>query len=143
MKKILMPLAVSATIALVSSPVVASTIYCQLENGKQVSVRNLTTSPVYTYGDGYGKPELELPTGAPNSTVYKGSEMYAGGGAGFIAFTNGNYTYAVFDGIGRGWEFLGLKVYKGSELIMERQCEDGWRTHHDISIVNAPEGELP
>lgn len=142
MRKIFIPLVLSTAAAMTSGLAFADTISCTLENNRILKISNLSTSPKYAYGPA-GKVELELPTGAANSTVYKGEEMFSGGGANFIAFTNGNYTYVAYDGIGRGWEFTGIKVYKGSDTIMERQCKPGSAFSIDISSINAPEGELP
>lgn len=113
-----------------------------LENNKVVTVSHLVSNPVYSYGTA-GKVELSLPSGSANSRVYKGSEMFSGGGSNYLAFTNGAYTYAVYNGSGRGWEFEGLRVYKGAEIIMERQCKQYGSIVFDYGAVNAPEGELP
>ncbi len=134
---------IAASLCLTASLAQADTISCVLENNRVMTLGNLGSSPVYSYGPA-GKIELTLPTGAANSGVYKGSEMFSGGGSAYLAFTNGNYTYAAYTGIGRGWEFTGLKVYKGSEIIMERQCKDtDALLGLDPDRINAPEGELP
>lgn len=113
-----------------------------LENNKVVTVSHLASNPVYSYGTA-GKVELTLPTKSGNSRVYKGTETFIGGGSTYIAFTNGAYTYALYNGIGRGWEFVGLRVYKGVDIIMERSCKNYDSLPLLSSAINAPEDELP
>ncbi|MBS7325984.1 MAG: hypothetical protein KIG85_05100 [Thiopseudomonas sp.] len=143
MKKLIGAFALAAPMALLATPSAqAETISCVLENNKVVTVSNLSSNPTYTYGTA-GKQELVLPTGRANSRVYKGSEGFASGEGQYLAFTNGNYTYAIYDGAGRGWELHGLRVYKGSAVIMEKQCKTFGALNVDLSSINAPEDDLP
>lgn len=137
----------SLTLTEIEAPKSASvtesdTISCTLENNKKLSISALASSPQYTYGQG-DRVELELPTQAEGSTVYKGGEMFSGGDASYLAFTNGDYTYVAYDGMGSGWEFIGLKVYKGSDVIMESQCDPSSAFSLRLEGIHAPEGELP
>lgn len=141
MKKALVA-AIALPLSLIVTQLNAETISCVLENNKVVTASNLTSNPVYSYGTA-GKVELSLPSSSANSRVYKGSEMFAGGGSSYLAFTNGAYTYALYNGIGRGWEFEGLRVYKNAELIMEKQCKRYGSLLFNYDTVHVPEGELP
>lgn len=134
--------AIVLPLSFLASQVNAETISCVLENNKVVAVSHLASNPVYGYGSA-GKVELILPSGSANSHAYKGTEMFSGGGSSYLAFTSGAYTYAVYNGMGRGWEFEGLRVYKGAEIIMESQCKRYGSIVFDYSAVNAPESELP
>lgn len=120
----------------------SDTISCTLDNDKKMSVSRLGGSPKFTYGQSE-KVELELPAHSGGGTIYKGEEMFSGGGAVYVAFTNGDYTYVAYDGVGRDWEFVGLKVYKGSDVIMEAQCKPPSVFSLRFDSVNAAEGELP
>lgn len=134
--------ALALSLGTLASNVNAETISCVLENNKVVTVSHLASNPVYSYGTA-GKVELTLPTKSGNSRVYKGTETFIGGGSTYIAFTNGAYTYALYNGIGRGWEFVGLRVYKGVDIIMERSCKNYDSLPLLSSAINAPEDELP
>ena len=120
----------------------AESISCVLENNKVLTVSNLSTSPVYSYGTA-GNFELVLPRDASNGMVFKGQESFNAGGATFLAFTNNTYTYAIYSGEGRGWHFDGLRIYKGSDMIFEQQCKIREAVWFDLSDVNAPESDLP
>lgn len=141
MKKVIVA-AIVLPLSLMISQVSAETISCVLENNKVVTASNLASNPVYSYGTA-GNVELSLPSSSANSRVYKGSEMFSGGGSTYLAFTNGAYTYVLYNGIGRDWEFEGLRVYKDAEIIVEKQCKQYGSTVFDYDAVHAPEGELP
>ncbi|MFT0532956.1 hypothetical protein ACMHYJ_08980 [Castellaniella hirudinis] len=96
-------------------------ISCRLENGKTLALSELGTQPRYTYGKP-GQPELALPAGKAKQQVYKGRAMFSGGGATYLRFTNGPYSYVAYSGIGKGWEFTGLIVYKADKVIMASRC---------------------
>lgn len=129
-------------LSLLASQASAETISCVLENNKVVTVSHLSSEPVYSYGTA-DKVELTLPTKSASSRVYKGAETFMGGGSTYIAFTNGAYTYALYNGIGRGWEFVGLRVYKGVDIILEKSCKDYDSLPLLSSAINAPEDDLP
>lgn len=134
--------AIALPLSFLANQASAETVSCVLENNKVVTVSHLGSEPVYSYGTA-GKAELTLPSKSANSRVYKGTEMFAGGGSTYIAFTNGAYTYALYNGIGRGWEFVGLRVYKGADIIMEKGCKDYDSLTLVVDAINAPEDELP
>lgn len=134
--------ALALSLAALVGKVSAESISCVLENNKVLTLSNLSTTPTYSYGTA-GKIELALPNDSTRSQVYKGREMFSGGGSQYIAFTNGVYTYAVYDGIGRGWELHGLRVYKNADIILERQCKLFAAVQFDYEAVNAPVAELP
>ncbi len=141
MKKVIVA-AIVLPLSLMISQASAETISCVLENNKVVTVSHLSSEPVYSYGTA-DKVELTLPTKSASSRVYKGAETFMGGGSTYIAFTNGAYTYALYNGIGRGWEFVGLRVYKGTEKIMEKGCKDYYSLTLNFDAINAPEDDLP
>lgn len=134
--------AIALPLSFLASQVNAGTISCVLENNKVVTVSNLGTKPVYSYGTA-GKVELTLPSKSASSRVYKGAEAFSGGGSTYIAFTNGAYTYALYNGTGRGWEFVGLRVYKGADTIMEKSCKNYDSLNLSFDAINAPEDDLP
>ncbi len=141
MKKVIVA-AIVLPLSLMISQASAETISCVLENNKVVTVSHLSSEPVYSYGTA-DKVELTLPTKSASSRVYKGAETFMGGGSTYIAFTNGAYTYALYNGIGRGWEFVGLRVYKGVDIILEKSCKDYDSLPLLSSAINAPEDDLP
>ena len=120
----------------------AESVSCVLGNNKVLVLGDLASSPTYSYGSA-AKTELRLPADSAHSDVYKGTEVFSGGGAQYIAFTNGVYTYVVYDGFGRGWEFSGLRVYQNADIVFEQECKHQGVLQYDYSTVNAPEGELP
>ena len=98
---------------------------CELENGKYALIRLNEQVPTYYYGP-LEKVELTLPKTAGDKTqVRAGNMAFAGGGATYYRFINGNYSYVIYSGIGRGWDFTGLKVYQGKKLIMKKACING------------------
>ncbi len=52
--------------------------------------------------------------------------MYSGGGGAYLKFTNDQYTYAVFTGIGKGWQKEGVVVKKAGKKIAHLQCRGPW-----------------
>src|SRR5690625_2608323 len=63
--------------------------------------KHLYTNPVYTYGQA-GKPEISLSVDVGHTPVFKGEDMFMGGGASYLRFTNGDYSYVAYSGIGKG-----------------------------------------
>ncbi|MFV0284585.1 MAG: hypothetical protein ACK5JE_12480 [Castellaniella sp.] len=55
-------------------------------------------------------------------------------------FTTGPYSYVAYNGIGEGWDFIGLVVYKQAKAIMHKSCR---AANHaltiDVSTMNALE----
>ena len=51
---------------------------------------------------------------------------YSGGGGAFLKFNNADYTYAVFTGIGKGWEKEGVLVQKAGKQVAYLQCQGPW-----------------
>lgn len=135
-------LRVGASVASVKKGTNASTISCVLENNKVVTVSRLSSNPTYSYGAD-GNNELVLPKAEGSSRVYKNQERFNAGGGHFIAFTNGVYTYVIYDGSATTWSFHGLRVYKNNEIIMERQCKQVGGLNFDYDSVYAAEGNLP
>ncbi|MGY5958635.1 hypothetical protein ACUY4R_000350 [Kosakonia sp. BK9b] len=98
---------------------------CDLTNGKSVTVRVDNGVPAYSYGS-IEKLEMALPKITGDKTqVRAGKTAFSGGGASWYRFINGRYSYVVYSGIGKGWEFTGLKVYQGQKLIMKKSCQQG------------------
>lgn len=117
----------------------ADTAGCTLENGKTLSLTDLGTAPAYRYGT-KDKAELSLAAGQKDIQVYKGLVMFSGGVASYIRFANGQYSYVAYDGMGKGWAFTGLIVYKKDKVIMSKSCKnDKNALDFDVSTVQAPE----
>lgn len=122
-KRLIALVIATAAGALVSMSVKAAPndFYCKLNNGKELRVANMGGSPTYQYGS-LAKTEMALPT--PDAPAHYGQTSFSGGGAGYYRFTNGKYSYVVYDGIGKGWSFTGLLVYKGDTLVMKKECSE-------------------
>lgn len=98
---------------------------CELTNGKYVIVRLDHDVPTYYYGS-LEKVEMTLPQNEGDKTQVRLGEMtFSGGGAYYYRFINGNYSYVVYSGTGKGWDYTGLKVYKNQKLIMKKECTNG------------------
>lgn len=95
--------------------------YCELNNGKVLRVVDMGGSPKYMYGTAADN-EISLPTG--ENGVRYGQVSFSKGGAGYFRFINGKYSYVVYDGLGEGWSFTGLLVYKGDTLVMKKECKE-------------------
>jgi hypothetical protein len=103
---------------------------CDTANAKVIS---LCSSSTLTSSDGYlqyrfgpaGKPEFVYPATRehPGKYFQLGTLMYSGGGGEFLKFRNGEYTYIVFDGIGKGWEKAGVVVSKSEKRIAYLPCK--------------------
>lgn len=107
---------------------------CVLENNKVLSLTNLDSVPTYSYGT-TKKNEQTLSEDVPGVRVYKKMLTFAGGGAMYIRFQNGDYSYVAYDGLGKGWIFSGLIVYKGNKVIMSKSCK-GSELDFDPELVN-------
>lgn len=119
---------------------------CQLENKKTVTLTQLDSAPLYQYGSA-PSVELRLETQAGKAKVYKGSVMFSGGGASYVRFANGPYSYVAYNGIGRGWEFTGLAVYKSERLIMRQRCTPAGQAalsidHAEIAAPEDPQLDI-
>lgn len=78
----------------------------------------------YRFGQG-GKPELVYPAGKehPRRHFQYGTQMYSGGGSAFLKFNNGDYTYTVFSGMGKGWAEEGVVVTKSGKQVAYLKCK--------------------
>lgn len=98
---------------------------CDFSNGKGVVLRLNNDVPAYYYGS-IDTVEMTLPKVEGDKTqVRVGQVAFSGGGAFYYRFINGVYSYVVYSGIGKGWEFTGLKVYKNAKLLMKKECTNG------------------
>ena len=79
----------------------------------------------YRYGSTERELELVWPTPVAHPTGYfvSGTVTYPGGGGAYIKFTHERDAYAVYTGIGRGWEKAGLLVTRTGRLIGSQPCE--------------------
>jgi hypothetical protein len=104
---------------------------CSSTDGKTIS---LCSSSLLTESDGYlqyrygviGKiPELIYPKMQehPKEHFLSGTVPYSGGGASYLKFSKGDYTYTVFTGIGKGWEKEGVVVKKSGKQIAYTACD--------------------
>jgi hypothetical protein len=82
----------------------------------------------YQFGVAGRAPELSYPTTRehPKNLFLSGTMMFSGGGGAYLKFTNAEYTYAVFTGIGKGWEKEGVVVQKARKQIAYLQCKGPW-----------------
>jgi len=108
---------------------------CVLENNKVLSLTNLDFIPTYSYGT-TKKNELTLSEDVPGVRVYKNHIGLSGGAISYIRFQNGDYSYVAFDGLGKGFDFTGLIVYKGEKMIMSKSCKDS-SFRLDLDRINA------
>lgn len=104
---------------------------CSSIAGKTIS---LCSSSVLTESEGYlqyrygvvGKiPELVHPKRPehPKEHFISGTVPYSGGGAAYLKFSKGQYSYTVFTGIGKGWEKEGVVVKKSGKQIATVACD--------------------
>ena len=82
----------------------------------------------YRFGLAGKTPELTYPTTRqlPKDLFLSGTMMFSGGGGAYLKFTNADYTYAVFTGIGKGWEKEGVVVQKAGKQMAYLQCKGPW-----------------
>ncbi|OAT45171.1 hypothetical protein [Proteus hauseri] len=115
----------AAVFVLVASNVEAKEYSCQLENGKYVSVfAEQGKPPIYRYGT-LAKTEITLPVPQKqNNNVFYGHQMFVAGASTYVRFKNGNYSYVVYDGEGRGWYFNGVIIYKDNNIISKKECKE-------------------
>lgn len=132
--------AVVAAASLFAASAEARDTSCVLTNGRTLTLTHLDTRPTYTYGQA-DTIEMTLPGTALGSQVYKAEPMFSGGGAIYVRFTHGAYSYVAYSGIGRGWNFEGLLVYEGRKLVMHKECKDAGKLLAGMSAsdINAPE----
>ncbi len=133
---------------------------CDTEAGKNLSLcASSELGPTagylqYRYGPIGSPAELVYPQemAPPARRFLAGSVAHAGGGAAFLRFAIGKYRYAVFSGIGRGWQKHGVVVDKSGHYFSHALCrrlgvsEIGHELFERASIPfdpNAAEFELP
>ena len=76
----------------------------------------------------YRFPGLTFPATRehPKNFFLSGTMMFSGGGGAYLKFTNADYTYAVFTGIGKGWKKEGVVVQKSGKQIAYLRCTGPW-----------------
>lgn len=134
-------LAACCLIGLFSTSASAVEYTCQLENNKLVSVVvEPDKTPVYRYGT-LGKTEITLPANAKgHNNIFVGQGMFAGGASSvYIRFQNGEYSYLLYDGEGKGWYFQGIAVYKGNKLINKKSC----KPNESLNLYSITEYGIP
>jgi len=103
---------------------------CSSTKGKTISL----CSSTFTESDGYLQyrygvigeiPELIFPKKQehPKAHFLSGTVPYSGGGASYLTFNKGKYSYTVFTGIGKGWEKEGVIVKKTGKQIAYVPCD--------------------
>lgn len=123
-----------ATAVSLCAPEESVVFSCGTSNGKVVSI---CSSPDLAADAGYvqyrfgridEKPELTYPATRthPRGHFKGGTMMYSGGGGAYLKFTVSEYTYAVFTGIGKGWESEGVVVSRSGEQIAHFPCQGPW-----------------
>jgi len=101
----------------------------------ETKVVSLCASSVLTSTSGYMQyrfgrlgqpPEFSYPQNQehPKDHFRSGTLMYSGGGGAYLEFTNGDYKYVIFDGIGKGWESEGVEVSKAGKQVSLLPCRD-------------------
>lgn len=95
---------------------------CDLTNGRTVTVTLENDVPVYRYGKN-NTIEMSLPKNGNHSHVKYANFSFSGGGGEYYRFINGNYSYVVYTGIGRGWERNEVLVYKGHKKLSTIKCK--------------------
>lgn len=133
MKKLMLPLALLVSASFAQSALADTNYMCELSNKKVVYVSTESGSPIYRYGTA-AKTDIVLPMATQNSTVYQGQMYFAQGGSRYLRFTNGNYSYVVYNGAGKGWEFEGLVVYNGAKVIMHKECINKLGDLYDLDL---------
>lgn len=117
---------------------------CLLENNKALVVSDLNANPTYSYGKP-GHPEMVL-SASDKHNVFKGTQMFSGGGATYVRFINGDISYVVYSSLGKGWSFDGVLVYKEDKQIFHSQCQEVDQLLYGIHLddIDAPydEGSL-
>ncbi len=104
---------------------------CSSSKGKTIS---LCSSSVLTESDGYLQyrfgvigevPEFIFPKRQehPKERFTSGTVPYSGGGASYLKFSKGKYSYRVFTGVGKGWEKEGVVVKKSGKQITYVACD--------------------
>ena len=85
------------------------------------------TAGTLQYRFGTIEREMELvwpvPVAHPTGYFVSGTVTYSGGGGAYIKFTHEGDAYAVYTGIGRGWEKAGLLVTRSGRVIGSQLCE--------------------
>lgn len=102
----------------------------------------------YRYGR-KGAVELSYPatTVDPRQVFRWGVRAYAGGGADYFRFSNGGVDYAVYSGIGQGWQKEGVLVEKGGKRLAALQCGDdalgdeNWKVMYSAKLPRVGEGD--
>lgn len=67
-----------------------------------------------------GKPELIFESNNPTGDTL----MYSGGGGAYLRLTNGEYSYVLYTGIGRGWAKEGLTLERNGRFIKNFECKN-------------------
>jgi len=82
----------------------------------------------YRFGTPGQEPELVYPITPehPKQHFQSGTLTYSGGGGAYVKFTQGEYTYVVFTGIGRGWAKEGVVVQQSGKQIAYLPCQGAW-----------------
>lgn len=79
----------------------------------------------YRYGTVERQVELVWPVPVAHPTGYfvSGTVTTSGGGGAYLKFNHDGDAYAVYTGIGRGWEKAGLLVTRSGRVIGSQPCE--------------------
>ena len=101
---------------------------CPVKNGDRVQVILSKGVPTYQYFS-QGKAQLKLPRSSPANNVKYANFSYSGGGAEYYRFINGDYSYVVYSGIGRGWQRDEVMVFKGLKKISTLKCKSAFTSN--------------
>jgi hypothetical protein len=97
----------------------------------------------YRFGKTSHDPEFVYPATQEHPKHYfqSGTLTYAGGGGAYMKFSNGEYTYVVFTGIGRGWAKEGVVVEKSGKQLAYLSCQGAWTS--EIGPVLFEQAAIP
>jgi hypothetical protein len=79
----------------------------------------------YRFGTVGQTPQLTFPAALehPKDHFVSGTMMFSGGGGAYLKFSNADFTYSVFTGIGKGWKKEGVVVQKAGRQVAYLQCK--------------------
>lgn len=101
---------------------------CDLKNGRTVTVTLENGVPTYRYGKN-SNIEMALPKNGNRTQVKYANLSFSGGGGEYYRFINGDYSYVVYTGVGRGWERDEVVVFKGEKKLKTISCKSSFSSN--------------
>lgn len=113
------------------APLRAETLFQCSFGARQVSVTRDGARLTYGYGRP-GRAELTLTGDAASGSVFYHRTLYARGEDQTLRFTNGDYSYVIFNGwsapnlyLEGARDFSGLLILRGGRVIRRLNCREG------------------